>query len=246
MALYHKPVKHLFRDMIVDLDIQEGQVIKRDEIHSWFKTNYPLVKPGTVSAHLLKMSINAPSRIHYYVDPNGNDDLLFQIDSKKFRLYNPNSDPDPIYIRQEEEGEQEGGDDNNEIKSEFAYEKDLQNFLAKNLSLIEPGLSLYYEEEISGVEFPVGNRFIDILAIDDRNNYVVIELKVSRGYDKTVGQILRYIAWLKHNHAEKGQHVRGVIVAREISDDLRLACSEINDVELYEYSLSVSLRKIES
>ncbi|MDR4498413.1 MAG: endonuclease NucS [Candidatus Scalindua sp.] len=176
MALYEKSVKLLFRDMIKDLDIQKGDVIEQDKINSWFNKKYPLIKPGTISAHLLKLSINAPSRIHYSVDPNGKDDLLFQIDSKKFRLYDQASDPDPIYLRQKED------------------EKDLQNFLAKNLSLIEPGLTLYMEEEISGIEFPVGNRFIDILAIDSNNNYVVIELKVSRGYDRVVGQILRYMA----------------------------------------------------
>ncbi|MGB4504412.1 MAG: hypothetical protein WBI44_05920, partial [Syntrophaceticus sp.] len=87
MALYDKPVKLLFRDMIEDLDIQKDEVIERDRINSWFKTNYPLVKSGTISAHMIKLSINAPSRIHYNVDPNGNVDLLFQIDSKRFMLY---------------------------------------------------------------------------------------------------------------------------------------------------------------
>ena len=247
MALYEKPVKLLFRDMIKDLTIQKGEVIERDKINSWFKTKYPLIKPGTISAHLLRLSINAPSRIHYNVDPNGKDDLLFQIDSKKFRLYAKSSDPDPIYFIQEEDGkvtpEHEESEEGN--RSEFAYEKDLQNFLAKNLSLIEPGLSLYMEEEISGIEFPAGNRSIDILAIDSKNNYVVIELKVSRGYDRVVGQILRYMAWIRKNHAEEGQKVRGIIIAREISDDLLLACSETTNVELYEYNLSITLNKIE-
>jgi len=247
MALYEKPVKLLFRDMIKDLSIQEGDVIDRDKITSWFKTKYPLIKPGTISAHLLKLSINAPSRIHYNVDSNGRDDLLFQIDSKKFRLYEQSSDPGPIYSKtndseeilpNKEEAEKENG-------NEFAYEKDLQNFLSKNLSLIEPGLTLYMEEEISGIEFPVGNRFIDILAIDSNNNYVVIELKVSRGYDRVVGQILRYMAWIRKNHADEDQKVRGIIIAREISDDLLLACSETKSIELYEYSLSVLLNRIE-
>ena len=246
MALYEKSVKLLFRDMVSDLSLQKGDILERDRINSWFKQKYPLIKPGTISAHLLKLSINAPSRIHYNVDQNGRDDLLYQIDSKKFRLYDPSSDPDPIYSRQKEDeiikGEHKNS--NEENGNEFAYEKDLQNFLAKNLSLIEPGLTLYMEEDITGIEFPVGNRFIDILAKDKENNYVVIELKVSRGYDRVVGQILRYMAWIRKNHAEENQKVRGTIIAREISDDLLLACSETKNVELYEYSLSVSLNKI--
>ena len=114
----------------------------------------------------------------------------------------------------------------------------------KNLHQIETGLRLYAEEDITGIEFPVGSRCIDILALDKDNNYVVIELKVSRGYDRVVGQLLRYMAWIRKNHADAGQHVRGIIIAREISEDLLLACSEVPDITLYEYQLSVSLKKI--
>lgn len=74
------------------------------------------------------------------------------------------------------------------------------------------------EEEISGIEFPVGSRFIDILAIDSNNDYVVIELKVSRGYDRVIGQILRYMAWIRKNHAEESQKVRGMYNNRINSD----------------------------
>lgn len=247
MSLYDKPVKLLFRDLVKDLSLGKGDVLNRETVNSWFQKNYPLIKAGTISAHLLKLSTNAPSRIHYNIDKAGNDDLLFQIDSKKFRLYDAATDPDPIY-------EKDGGDDDNggekpSVPPEehgFAYEKDLQNFLAKNLTIIEEGLVLYEDEGIKGIEFPVGNRFIDLLAIDKDGDYVVIELKVSRGYDRVVGQILRYVAWIKQNHANEDQKVRGIIIAREISDDLILACSETRNIDLYEYNLSVSLSKVQN
>lgn len=73
---------------------------------------------------------------------------------------------------------------------------------------------------------------------------MVIELKVSRGYDRVIGQLLRYMAWIEKNHAEPGQGVRGMIAAREISEDLKLACSYLPTVSLYEYELSVSLKKV--
>jgi RecB family endonuclease NucS len=134
--------------------------------------------------------------------------------------------------------------DEAEPPTEFAYESDLRDFLAKNLSLLEAGLRLYQEDGITGVEFPAGGRFIDILAIDANNRFVVIELKVSKGYDRVVGQLLRYMAWVEENHAEAGQQVRGAIVAREISPDLMLACSRVPDVELFEYELSVKLTRL--
>ncbi len=246
MTIYEKSVKLLFTDMIDELGIKKGDIIKRDRFFAWFKDKYPKIKIGTISAHLTKMSINAPSRVHYKANSNGEDDLLFQIDSHRFRLYEESSDSEPIYKKQEEEediGKIETVEETVEV-SEFAYEKDLQNFLSKNLHQIETGLRLYEEEGITGIEFPVGNRSIDILALDKDNNYVIIELKVSRGYDRVVGQLLRYMAWIRKNHADVGQHVRGIVIAREISEDLLLACSEVRDITLYEYQLSVSLKKI--
>jgi len=243
MSLYDKPVRLLFKDMVEDLSVEPGDVLTRDQGYAWFAENYPKVKDATIAAHLLKMSTNAPARIHYNVDADGDDDLLYRIDSQRFRLYDPARDPTPIYEKEEEDVAPEP--EEMPVASEFAYERDLQNFLSQNLSLIEPGLRLYEEEEITGVEFPVGNRRVDILALDSDDNYVVIELKVSRGYDRVVGQLLRYIAWIRQHQAEPGQRVRGVIVAREISDDLLLACSELESVSLYEYELSVSLHRVE-
>ena len=106
-------------------------------------------------------------------------------------------------------------------------------------------MRLYEEEGITGVEFPAGGRFIDILALDTKGTYVVIELKVSRGYDRVVGQLRRYMGWVAKNHADSGQAVRGIIVAREISEDLILARSGLSDVELFEYEMSVTVRRIE-
>jgi len=128
---------------------------------------------------------------------------------------------------------------------EFAYETDLRDFLASNLHVIRPSLTLYQDGDISGVEFPVGERRIDILAVEDEKDFVVIELKVSKGYDRAVGQLLRYMAWIEQNLAEPGQKVKGMIIARRISDDLRLATSRVSDVELYEYQMSISLSRVE-
>lgn len=246
MSIYQKSVKMLFKDLIQDLKIEKGQMIERQRIYAWFNQKYPLIKQGTISAHLILFSINAPSRIHHPIDSSGGkDDLFYQLDSRRFRLYDPTSDPPPIYPKTFYEETATQVEEIQDEETEFAYERDLQNFLAKNLNLIEAGLSLYKEEGITGLEFPVGGRAIDILAVDKLKNFVVIELKVSRGYDKVVGQILRYIAWVRKNLAGNNQQVRGIIIAREMTEDLLLACSEeSHKIDLYEYRLSVSLKKI--
>jgi hypothetical protein len=244
MALYEKPVRLLMHDMVTDLGIKKGDILAKDRVIAWFGEKYPRVKEGTISAHLIRFSTNATSRMHYNVRP-GEEDLFFQLDSGHFRLYDPTLDPAPIHDKPREASSLSTATTAPEPPSEFAYETDLRDFLAKNLFVLETGLCLYQDEGITGVEFPVGGRFIDILACDTNNNLVVVELKVSRGYDRVVGQLLRYMAWIAKHQAEPDQGVRGIIVAREISEDLVLACSTLPTVGLFEYELSVTLRKVQ-
>lgn len=246
--IYGKTVWNLFHDFVSEFNLKPGEVFDRNKILNWFKQKYPKIKSTTVACHCVLFSTNAPSRIHYKAGPG--DDLFFRLDASRFRLYDPKSDPAPIYsgsmnkqapllqpqICQDDDDEQE-----------FAYENDLQQFLAKNLELIEPGLRLYKDEdndEMTGLEFPAGDRFIDILTLDKQGNYVVVELKVSKGYDRVVGQLLRYMAWIKQNLANENQIVRGVIIAREITDDLIMATSLVPGVSLLEYKLKVTLHKV--
>lgn len=260
-SIYDKPTKQLIKEFVKSFvppvpkgsslterkTLEQGGYFTRQEILSWFKERYPKLKPGTVNAHLILMSTNAPSRVHHNLRRDGSDDLLFQIDGSRFRIYSEDTDPPPIYKRELEDRADEDTDDGEAMKPEareFAYENDLKNFLANNLNIIRSSLKVYQDGDISGLEFPVGNRRVDILAIDNDKDLVVIELKVSKGYDRVVGQLLRYMGWIEQNLAEPGQKVKGMIIARGISDDLRLATSRVNDIELYEYELSVTLKKI--
>ena len=126
-----------------------------------------------------------------------------------------------------------------EQDQEFAAEADLRDFLAKNLHLIEPGLKLYQGHRGGGVEFAVDKGRIDILAVDGSGRYVVFEIKVSRGRDRTLGQILYYMAWV-NQHLGSGP-CRGVIVAKEVGDDLALAAKCVEGVSLFRYRMSFAV-----
>jgi hypothetical protein len=252
MSLYSKPVRALMKDMANDLARPPSGIFTKHDAISWFSQKYPKIKVGTVTAHLTRLSTNATSRIHYNAKP-GEDDVLYQVDGSHYRIYRPGQDPAPIYpggahteaLPVPEGEDEEPVADASSTGDEFAYETDLRNYLQKNLSKLQAGLRVYEDEgTIMGIEFPVGGRFIDILATDANGALVVIELKVSRGYDRVVGQLMRYVAWIKKNLAEPGQNVRGVIVARKISEDLLLACSMVPGIELFEYELSLSLKRV--
>src|SRR5216684_8857474 len=96
MAIYDKSTRALMRQMVTDMPVAAGQVIAKDVVLNWFATHYPKIKEGTVVAHLIRLSTNAPSRLHYYAKP-GEDDVFFQLDGSHFRLYDPAQDPSPIY-----------------------------------------------------------------------------------------------------------------------------------------------------
>jgi endonuclease len=256
-TIYDKPTRALLKDMIAAWKLTPGQVFTTSRAIEWFATHYPKLKSGSIRAHLVQAATNDRSRLHHPAT-NSTDDLLFKVASGQFRLYEPGKDPAPIHefaegdvARQEELGE--GGDDEASPdageaqpgSTRFALEKDLQGYLADNLAIIEPGLTLFRDEDIEGFEYPAGNgRRIDILAVDRHGGFVVLELKVEKGYDRVVGQLLRYMNWVRKELAEPGQRVRGIIVCRTMSEDLRLACAGIANVELFEYKLSVIVIRV--
>jgi len=97
MTLYDKAVRLLMRDYVVEQGITTGQTIHKRDVVVWFRANYPKIKASTINAHLILMSVNAPSRIHFNVHATGEDDLFYQIDSSRLRLYEAGRDPQPIY-----------------------------------------------------------------------------------------------------------------------------------------------------
>jgi RecB family endonuclease NucS len=249
MAIYEKPTKTLMLEF-VDNTLKPGQVFDKKNAVEWFKAHYPDIRPTTVHMHVEGMAINSTVRKHHpNIKPGSGHDLFFKVAPGKFRLWDKVADPDPLYRDQikasvpAESIDVEEVEEIDEHSQEFAFERDLRNYLSKNLASIEQGLKLYQDEELSGVEFPVGGRLIDILANDSQGDYVVIELKVSRGHERVIGQILRYMAWVK-KHIAAGKDVRGIIVANVVSEDLQLAASLIPGLQLFEYTLSMKLSPV--
>jgi len=129
----------------------------------------------------------------------------------------------------------------------FALEKHLEDFLVKNWNSTELGrdYTIYDEEgEIVGQQYPSDTGPIDVLAISkDKKTLLVVELKRGRVSDNVVGQIQRYMGFVKEELAEPNQTVKGVIIGLE--DDLRIrrALSVTNNIEYYRYEVSFKLNK---
>jgi endonuclease len=253
VAIYDKPTKALMADWAKEF-LQPGIYFSKQQAVDWFKTHYPNIKSNTVEMHVEGMSVNNPNRRHHpNIRKGSGHDLFYKEGPGRFRLWLPDSDPPARYKHDIEAGgtseisnvgealtqdfyEAQNGDT-------FAYERDLQNYLVRNLHHLEAGLRLYEFEGLSGVGYNAGGRFIDILAVDASGAMVVIELKVSKGYDRVIGQLLRYMGWVENN-LPQSLAVRGMIVASEITEDLVLATSHIADrVKLFEYNLTFNINQ---
>ena len=142
-----------------------------------------------------------------------------------------------------------GSDDNAEeaetAEAAFGLEFQLRDFIAQNIGAIDVDgkkLRLYVDPTgRDGIEYPTAVGPIDILAIDDAWAFFVFELKRARSPDHAIGQLTRYMGWVRQTIG-RDRAVNGIIVAKEISESLRYAVSVVPNVSLFEYEVEFHLK----
>ena len=136
---------------------------------------------------------------------------------------------------------------NIESQDVFALEKHLEDFLVTNWKNTEFGKNFDIfktEDGQTGQQYPTDTGPMDILAISkDKKRLLVVELKRNKTSDAVVGQILRYMAYVKEMLCENGQTVEGAIVALEDDKKLRRSLSMLNNVHFYKYRVNFRLEQ---
>jgi restriction system protein len=136
-------------------------------------------------------------------------------------------------------------DETIEDTAKFVLEKHLEDFLVANWSQTQLGqeYDIFQEDgEIKGQQYPTDTGYMDILAISkDKSKLLVVELKKGRASDAVVGQIQRYMGYVKEELAEENQSVQGVIIALE--DDIRIkrALVVAPNIKFLKYQISFKL-----
>jgi restriction system protein len=111
-----------------------------------------------------------------------------------------------------------------EERQSFIIEKDLERFIVGNWNSIKDlsGYKVYEEDgEIVGQQYDTEEvGIIDILAVNTKQKkLLIIEIK-RKTTDEVVGQILRYMGYVKKNIAlELGYEVEGLIVSEKLSEN---------------------------
>lgn len=122
----------------------------------------------------------------------------------------------------------------------------LHEFLRDNWEQTELGQKwAIYEEDgdpDAGYEFPCDVGCIDLLARHRREPaWLVIELKRGETGDSALGQVLRYMGWVQAELAERGEEVKGLIIAPDSDEGLRYALQAAPNVELQLYTVQFHL-----
>ncbi len=131
-------------------------------------------------------------------------------------------------------------------KSGFVLEKHLEDFLVANWESTELG-KLYDLIEDDGdmvsQQYPTEIGNIDLLVTEkESGEYVVIELKKGQTSDQTVGQLTRYMGWVKQNKSN-GKKVKGIIIAGSQDERLKYALEMVPDAEIIFYRINFILER---
>jgi len=244
------PVWKMVKEAVQALGSPTSNLAVRD----WILKKYPGTNKSTIGCQIIVTTVNHDSRIHYPENKKPR-----KCDSQYDFLYRPSTGQLESYdqarhgsweILEDEDGRLKVQKFEDQVKSAasdpqgFAAEAHLRDFLAGNLNLIEEGLELFTDDNGNvGVEYFTSIGRIDILAVDKCSNFLVIELKVGRGPDDVCGQIMRYVSWVKR-HLAKGKQVRGLIIAKSISDKIRYALADLENVQAHTYQMNISLAPV--
>jgi len=133
----------------------------------------------------------------------------------------------------------------NPVVSSFALEQQLEDFIISNWTntILNEKYDIYEEDgQKVGRQFQTRSGPLDILAISkDESEFLVIELKRDRASDTVVGQITRYMGWIKKHLANTDQQVRGCIIALKDDPSLQEALYALPDIDFMKYEIKFEL-----
>jgi hypothetical protein len=239
--VYGKTIWQLLEDFAAE---HENQVFTRKEMVEWFRTKYPEIKTSSVQCHIISCAVNDPNRKHY----STKKDILYRLSDNRYKKYNILTDGeiDESTVVSSTTTEPEEYEEEADVSCQAKIlEKHIEEFVISNLGVLK--LELYNDEEggRTGQQFDtyeIGR--IDLLCHDSEKNLVILELKKGRPSDKVVGQLLRYIGWVRKNIAKPDQKVRGLIISEEEDSKLDYALMPVSDI-ITQKEIKIDLRFVE-
>jgi RecB family endonuclease NucS len=212
----------------------EDDKIEKYPLKQWLrknpKFNPPGLHPDDNTSHQLRKGLKSQG---WKLEFTPNEVLLIRPDTNGNTAYAD----ELVEFQDEEEAEELGIDEDESFEVTFGLEKDLQAALRCNIEQLEQGLVIID----GGAERTTKAGRLDILAQDNDENLVVIELKPGRAPSGSIEQVLSYMSAVEE---EDGKSVRGLIVAGAFSDRIIFAARAIPNLNLVTYSFQFSFSTI--
>lgn len=128
-----------------------------------------------------------------------------------------------------------------QFSSERVLEDEIEARLNAGATIFGVHLRIYNKkDDLYGRQYVISGRRIDILAVDDDNNYYVIELKKDSGYDDPYDQIVDYMDCIKKNKATGKQKIYGIICLNNPKSDLIEKVKANSMISLFQYEVRFS------
>lgn len=116
-------------------------------------------------------------------------------------------------------------------------EYDLENFLIRNIESIEEGLT-YIKRQVD-----LKNGRIDILAKDNKGNYVIIELKIKSNDKRIIWQSIHYKAELEAMLNKN--NIRVITLAPDYDESILFDLKKLGFVDIYKFKLHFMDKEID-
>ena len=128
-----------------------------------------------------------------------------------------------------------------QFTSEKILEDEIEARLNAGATIFGVHLRIYNKKgDLYGRQYVIPDGRIDILAVDDDNNFYVIELKKDSGYDDPYDQLVEYMNWIKKNKATGKQKVYGIICLNNPKSDLIEKVKTNSMISLFQYEVRFS------
>lgn len=210
-----------------------------DAVHRYYENED--VKDSTIRLQTIFHCINHPSRFHSAGQVWKTNPLFIMDEYGRFRLLTEEERKEYVAEPVVEGMTQELPEEQEEDTLEFAVEAMLEEYIFRNWNNIDFGESLELYEGRKGRQFHTEVGIIDFLCKNKNSgDFVVIELKKGRKSDEVLGQILRYIGWVKNNIAKDG-NVKGIIVTGDADKKLDIAASAVPFISVKHYRVRFDL-----
>jgi hypothetical protein len=211
------------------------------ELVAWFAERHPGVLEATVRTQMSDWAGNSPAYI-YKPAYNRRPPILWRVARGQYEPYDSRRHGE---VRAAISEVEEGAEDPVEAAQDFILEQYLEEFLHSNWERVDFGrpLELWSPDDRPPRQFDTGEAGrMDFLCRDrETGAIVVVELKRAAPSDSVVGQILRYMGWVKAELARPEQPVEGIIVVGESDQRLRYSVATTPAVRVMSYSIDFTL-----